>query len=198
MDREPGRELLILGLLRRSPMSAYTLDRAVRGHAPLFRAFKYGNVYHAVALLAQEGLLLQRPARSKRGPGGTKVEYRLSAAGERRFQALLEQVLCDVQAPDPDLEIAYVLLGQLPRSEASTLLDKRARQVGDQQQRLSRLFGDPSQRTGSAYLSMAHSLSRLRGEKQFLRDALALLKNPKWNPDWRSDDGAIVDPARKL
>lgn len=198
MNGDPGRELLLLGILRRGPQSAYSLDRVVRDHAPLYRPFKYGNVYHAVSRMADKGLLLSKSANTRRGPQETKTVFRLSAAGERRFHALLEEIILDVQAADPSLEVAYVLLGQLPRNEALNLLQKRSAQVALQERRLSRLVGDIEKRSGAGYLGLSHTAHRLRGEQTFLRKSIALLENPKWNPDWLRDDGPIVDPSRKV
>lgn len=198
IDVDAGRELLILGLLRRAPMSAYALDRAVHGHAPLYRQLKRGNVYHAVARLAAKGLLLGKATKSRRGPQATKTVFRLSTAGERRFHALLKHIIADTQSPDPALEIAYVLLGQLPRNQALELLAQRSREVGEQERRLSRIVGDVEKRSGSGYLAMSHNLARLRGERRFLRDSIGLLENPKWNPQWIRNDGPIVDPSRQL
>lgn len=198
MNGVPGRELLLLGILRRSPLSAYSLDRVVREHAPLYRPFKYGNVYHSVAQLAGKGFLLTRTAKTQRGPQNTKTVFRLSASGERRFQALLKQIILDVQSPDPNLEVAYVLLGQLPRNEAADLLRERFTQVSEQERRLARLVGDIEKRSGGGYLGLSHTAHRLRSETAFLRKSIALLENPKWNPDWVRDDGPIVDPSRKL
>jgi DNA-binding PadR family transcriptional regulator len=193
-----GTELLILGLLRRAPLSAYSLDRAVRAHVPLYRPFKHGNIYHAVSGFAEKGLLLRSNAKSKRGPQTTKTVFRLSAAGERRFHALLRFVLADVQADDPTLEIALVLLGQISRNQARALLADRSKLIRDQEKRLERIVGDVKKRMGAGYLAMLHTFARVRAEGKYLRDAIALLDNQKWNADWISDDGAIEDPARKL
>lgn len=198
MSSDPGRELLLLGILRRAPQSAYSLDRVVRDHAPLYRPFKYGNVYHAVSQMAGDGLLLSKTAKTRRGPQQAKTVFRLSAAGERRFQTLLKEIILDVQSPDPSLEVAYVLLGQLPRNEALHLLQDRWTQVSQQERRLSRLVGDIEQRSGGGYLGLSHTAHRLRGEQSFLRKSIALLEDPKWNPDWVRDDGPIVDPSRKV
>jgi DNA-binding PadR family transcriptional regulator len=100
---DPGRELLILGMLRRKPMSAYSLNQVVRDHAPLYRPFKHGNVYHLVAQLAERGLLLGKTVKSRRGPQESKPVFRLSASGERNFHALLEQIVADVQSTEPTL-----------------------------------------------------------------------------------------------
>ena len=129
MATDDGRDLLILGILRRSPMSAYALNRVVRAHVPLYRPFKYGNVYHALERLAARGYLLGRDVEAKRGPRDTKTVYRLSAAGERHFHRLLTAVIADVQTADPTLEIAYVLLGQASAQRGSRVA-ARTRQAG--------------------------------------------------------------------
>lgn len=198
MAHDAGRELLILGLLRRKGMSPYALNRAVREHAPLYRPMKTGNVYNTIARMARDGLLLGRQAGAQRGPRDEKTIYRLSAAGERRFGSLLRDVIGDVQIPDPTIEIAYVLLGQLPRGEAIRMLALRLERVTEQERRLTRLTGDIEARSGAGYLGLSHTVARLRGERRFLRDALALLENKKWNPEWILDDGPIVDRRRLL
>jgi DNA-binding PadR family transcriptional regulator len=195
-EYDAGRELLILGLLRRSPMSAYALSSRLRSHAPLYRQMRRGNVYHAVARLFEKGLLLGKKSRSERGRQTTKIEYRLSAAGERRFHALLEQIICDVQAPDPSVEIAYVLLGQLRRADAVKLLAQRSQKVGEQERRLTRIIGDVQKRRGSGYLAMSHTVQRLRGEQRFLRESMALLENEKWSAQW--DQDVIGGPSPSL
>ncbi|MGZ3563183.1 MAG: hypothetical protein ACXVAS_15240 [Vulcanimicrobiaceae bacterium] len=156
-----------------------------------------GNMYHAIEQLAQSGFLLARSVKAKRGPRKTKIEYRLSAAGEKRFRSLLVQILDDIQAPDPTLEIAYVLLGQLPREQAVALLETRAAHVAQQERRLNRLFSADG-RSGSAYLGASHAAQRMRGEGRFLRDAIALLRDPKWEPQWTVNDGPANDGANAL
>ncbi len=181
---EEARELLILGILRRAPMSAYALNRTVRAHAPLYRTLKQGNVYHLVVKLERRGLLLAKTTGSERGPKPTKSVFRLSAAGERRFHALLAKIVADVQAADPAIEIAYVLLAQLPRAKARAMIAARLQAIGDQEKRLSRLFGAGSDRSGGGHLALAHTAARLRSEQHFLRESLALFDSKKWHPDW--------------
>lgn len=192
------RELFVLGLLRRRPLSAYAISRAVRDHVPLYRRFKRGNPYHVVEKLARAGLLEPEDAAAKRGPRETKAVYRLTGAGEERFRTLLRQVLLDAQAADPALETALVLLGQLARGEALELLEERSAEVARQERRLARLLGDVKRRGGAAYIGQSHTVHRLRGERTFLKETLALLRDPKWQPDWVQDDGPVVDSSRSL
>ncbi len=198
MAGDATRELLILGILRRAPMSAYHVDRAVHGHAPLYRPLKSGNVYYALDRLALEGFIVERKAKAARGPSRTKSIYRLSTAGEKRFQALLRDTLLDVQAGDATLQVAYVLLGQLARTVAAELLAERHARFVEHERRLNRLLGDIESRGGSAFIAHSHSFNRARAEQRFLRDALTRLKDARWSPSWDFDDGPIVDDKRRL
>lgn len=198
MPGDVTRELLILGILRRAPMSAYHVDRAVHGHAPLYRPLKRGNVYYALDRLALEGSILERKAKAARGPSRTKSVYRLSAAGEKRFQTLLRDTLFDVQAGDATLQVAYVLLGQLARGVAVELLAARYARFVEHERRLRRLLGDVESRGGAAFIAHSHSFTRARTEQRFLHEMLARLKDAKWSPAWDLDDGPIVDDERRL
>jgi DNA-binding PadR family transcriptional regulator len=195
---EPQRELFVLGLLRRRPASAYALDKAMRDHSPLYRSFRRGNLYSFVERLAASGLLEFEDAAARRGPHRSKTVYRLSAAGERRFAELLTAVMLDVQAEHAALETALVLLGQLSRERAAGLLTQRAEHVAAHERRLSRLRGDIKDRAGAAYLSASYALHRLRAERRYLGDALALLHDARWEPSWVLDDGPVVDASRKI
>jgi DNA-binding PadR family transcriptional regulator len=195
---DPRRELFVLGLLRRKPLSAYALDRALRDHVPLYRGYSRGNSYSFVEKLAERGLLLRRRAAALRGPHASRSIFRLSAAGEARFRELLRSVITDPQASDPALETALVLLGQLRREEAAALVAERVAEIEAYERRMLRLFGDARRRGGSAYFAASHAVHRMQSERRFLRDAQALLRDPKWQPEWVLDDGNVTDPARKL
>jgi DNA-binding PadR family transcriptional regulator len=192
-----SRELLILGVLRRGPFSAYALDRAVHGHAALYRPLKRGNVYATLERFTALRYVTRRAAKAARGPNPTKSVYRLSSAGEERFQALLEATLLDTQADDAALEMAYVLLGQLPRPRALALMTRRRDAVTQLERRLARLLADTAAGGGAGYLGASHAFSRSRAEQRFLGEAIALLENPKWAPAWQENDGP-VSAGRKL
>ena len=196
MALEAGRELLLLGLLRRGAMSAYDLNRAVKMHGPLYRAFSKGNLYEQLASLERARLIVARQEAASRGPRATKTVYLVSAAGRRRFDALMLAVLCDVQAPDSTFEIACVLLGQLPRTRVHAILAGRLRELVAHERRLPRLYGDPKGRSGAALLAMSHAQSRAKTEIAWVRDALAKLKSAKWKPEWQNDDDATARGRR--
>jgi DNA-binding PadR family transcriptional regulator len=198
MKADAGRELLVLGILRRQPLSAYSIDRTVRNHSPLYRRLGQGNVYHLVDRLAEAGYLARRSAKAQRGPASSKTIFHLTGAGETRFQQLLVSVIHDAQAGDPTLEIAFVLLGQVQRARAIRLLEERAQELAQQEKRVKRLFGEIKARSGPAYIAGSHAIHRLQSEQRFLREMLRHLRDSRWHADWVADDGAVEDPKRKL
>ncbi len=179
-----GRELLVLGILRDAPLSAYSVDKVVRHHSPLYRLMNRGNVYHLLQRLADGGLLHRRSAASKRGPSASKTVFALSASGEKRFHETLERVLLDAQSSESSLEIAMVLLGQLSRARGLALLRERERELVRQERRVRRLFGNLEARSAPGFLAGTHALHVLESERTFLREALRRLQNRRWHPDW--------------
>ena len=179
-----GRELLVLGILRGQPLSAYSVDKTVRLHSPLYRLLNRGNLYHFVHALADRGFLQSKIASAKRGPSASKTVFALSASGEKRFQELLERVMLDAQSQESTLEIAIVLLGALPRARGVALLRERDRELARQQRRVRRLFGDLEARSAPGFLAGTHALHALQSERTFLREALRRLQNRRWHPEW--------------
>lgn len=184
MMQDTGRELLLLGMLRGKALSPYQIERAVRQHSPLYRRMRFGNVYHFLERLLDDGYLTRREAKALRGPSATKSILQLSAKGEARFQDLLAAALCDAQAADATLEVAIVLLGELPREDAIALLMKRRDELTHYERRVKRLFGDMNARSAPGFMAGTHALHRLQSEQTFIREMLQLLRNPRWRPDW--------------
>ena len=181
---DAGRELLVLGILRRQPLSAYAVDHAVRHHSPLYRPLGQGNIYHLLEKLAKAGYLYRRTAKATRGPSENKSVFSLSASGEARFLELLHGVLNDLQASDSALEVAVVLLGQFPRNEAMQVLQRRDSELQVDERRIRRLFGDVEKRSGPGSLAALHALGRMQGERHFVRAALKHLQNARWHGEW--------------
>ena len=69
---EAHRELFVLGLLRRGPHSAYSIDRVMREHVPLYRRFSQGNTYQFVERLQRNGILSSQTAAARRGPASRR------------------------------------------------------------------------------------------------------------------------------
>ena len=180
----PARELLMLGMLRRSPRSAYDINVAIKDHSPLYRHLATGNVYYILDALTEKGFLTRHDVKAARGPAKTKAVLRLSAIGESRFQELLASVIRDAQGPDPAFETAIVLLGQISRAKAIDLINERRAELVRQEHRVKRLFGDLKSRSGPGVMANMHALERLKCEQAYAQAILQLLRNRRWHPEW--------------
>lgn len=182
--QDAARELLLLGMLRRAPMSAYSVDRAIRNHSPLYRPLRFGNIYNLLERLVEDGVLLRRQAKAARGPSKTKTMLQISAKGEERFFELLRDTFTDAQASDAGFEVALVLLTQLPRVESIAFFVDRRAELQSRERRIKRLFGDMESRSPGGFMAGTHSLHRVQAELEFVRDMLRLLRNSRWRAEW--------------
>ncbi len=196
MALDAGRELLILGILRRGPLSAYDITRSVKMHGPLYRALARGNVYEQLAQLEANGMVVARSEPSKHGPRKTKNVYQLTAGGRRRFDTVISAVFNDPQTPDATFEVACVLLGQFPRDRAQGFLTQRLAALTAHEKRLVRLYGKPEERGGAALLAMTHATDRVRADIAWTKTAIANLRNATWKPAWTVDDEATAQTRR--
>ncbi len=196
MALDAGRELLILGILRRGPLSAYDITRAVKMHGPLYRALARGNIYEQLAQLEQRGMVIARSETATRGPRKTKTVYLLAPSGRRRFDTVIASVFNDPQIPDATFEVACVLLGQFSRDRARTFLTDRLAALAAHEKRLVRLYGKPEERSGAALLAMTHATSKVQADIAWTKTAISNLRNGKWKPEWISDDEATARSRR--
>ncbi len=124
--------LLVLGALRRRGRAH---GYQIRADLESWGAHEWstatsGSVYHALKSMARAELLLTHetdPSKPSKAGGPPRIEYELSAAGEREYLTLLGQALAD---RDPGLDVlgaAVGLIEDLPREEALRLLAERAR-----------------------------------------------------------------------
>lgn len=86
-------EFAVLGLLHESPMHGYELRKRLNLMLGSFRAFSYGTLYPCLKALAACGWIVEdRPVIEPRGVETnrrSKIVYKLTPAGEARFQNLL-------------------------------------------------------------------------------------------------------------
>ncbi len=196
MALDAGRELLILGFLRRGPLSAYEITRAVKMHGSLYRSLARGNIYEQLSQLEHAGMIVARTEAAARGPRKTKTVYQLAASGRRRFDMVMASVFNDPQVADATFEVACVLLGQFPRDRARTFLMQRLAALTAHEKRLVRLYGKPEERSGAALLAMTHATSKVQADIAWTKTALAKLRSAKWKPEWVSDDEATAQSRR--
>ena len=118
--------LLVLGVVRaRGEAHGYAVHQELMSwRVDTWTAVKPPSIYHAVKQLEREGKLsATAPQASPRGPA--RVAYRLTAAGEDEFFALLEAALLSPELEEFGAGIANMCC--LPRGRVQALLEARLR-----------------------------------------------------------------------
>jgi DNA-binding PadR family transcriptional regulator len=172
------KALLLLGLLRRGPMTGYDLNRIVRSHGPLYADLKKGNIYHLLDRMARQGHLTVAVEPGAPGPRGARLVYEMTPSGRDALLRLLRQAITAFEPADTGLASAVVFLSELNQDEAIGLLERRSDVVRERRTRvaeelsvldqpLSRLAGD-------------HQLALIDAEVAWVTRAIALVRGGDW------------------
>ena len=163
------KRLLILGLLVGGPLTGYDLHRQVVAHGELYKDLKKPNLYYLLDRMAQEGLVRMRAEPGARGPRGERLLYSLTSAGKSAMVKLLRSVLLSYEPIHSGIDVAIVMLDQLPAEEARGLLQQRLDTATASRRKLAAELGPHGTKPGSAG---EHILMLVDAEIQWLRRAL--------------------------
>jgi DNA-binding PadR family transcriptional regulator len=119
------KELHILGLLLRGPLTGYAIHRIVVAHGELYTDLKKGNVYYLLDRMAAEGWLQVTTETGARGRRGERLLYAITDPGRQRFHELLRAVVRSYEVAHNGAEVGIVFLPYLPPAEAMSLLEER-------------------------------------------------------------------------
>lgn len=167
------KKLLLLGFLRERPLSGYQVSMMLSAHGDLYSDLKKGNVYYLLERMSREGLVSVKTEGGARGPRGERLIYSLTAAGKKALLGLLRQEIEDYQPLHGGIEVAAVLLSQLSKVEARSLLRKRLAAVDDSRRKLEATLGAAGREPGSAG---DHMLLLAEAERRWLERALDRLE----------------------
>lgn len=163
------KRLLILGFLLTGPLSGYDLHRRIAAHGELYKDLKKPNLYYLLDRMAQEGLVRMRVEPGARGPRGERLLYSITSAGRSAMVQLLRSVLLSYEPVHSGIDVAIVLLDQLPAEEARGLLQQRLDTATGRRRQLAEELGPQGTKPGSAG---EHMLMLVDAEIQWLRTAL--------------------------
>ncbi|MBF6435445.1 PadR family transcriptional regulator [Nocardia cyriacigeorgica] len=121
-------QLLVLGALRRRGRAH---GYQIRADLESWGAHEWstatsGSVYHALKSMAAKQLLTVHESAASEAGGPPRIEYELTADGEREYFALLRRALSDREPGLDVLGAAVGLIDDLPRDEALEMLHRRA------------------------------------------------------------------------
>lgn len=117
------RQLLLLGLLRGQEMHGYQLNEFIDRQMGFCVDLKRSTAYYLLDKLCREGLVSQELGRAGNRP--ERRIYRITPAGEERFQELLRRNLAEYAPPMYGVDIGVIYQRHLPAAEAARLLAER-------------------------------------------------------------------------
>ncbi|MCA9904959.1 MAG: helix-turn-helix transcriptional regulator [Anaerolineae bacterium] len=164
------RELLLLGLLRNEDMHGYRLTEFIAHDMAFCTDLKKPTAYHLLRKMAADGLIDESEEQAGNRPARTV--YRITAAGEARFQTLLRENLGQYQSTHFAGDIGLAFIDALPQDEAHAFLRQRHAAISAEIEHLSQIAGQAHQAGGLA-LVFDHYLHHLRSESAWLAAVLA-------------------------
>jgi DNA-binding PadR family transcriptional regulator len=117
------RQLLLLGLLRNQEMHGYQINEFIDEQMAFCVDLKRSTAYYILDKFCRDGLVTEETEREGNRP--ERRVYRITPAGEERFQALLRETLADYTPPTYAIDIGVMFLRQLGEAEAAALLATR-------------------------------------------------------------------------
>lgn len=118
-----NRELLLLGILRQQEMHGYELHDFINTRLSSCTDMKKSTAYYLLRKMEEAGLLSQETRQEGNRP--PRQVYRLTPAGEARFQRLLRENLSRYNKVYFADDIGLVFLHTLEPEEAIQLLSQR-------------------------------------------------------------------------
>lgn len=128
-------EIAVLALLREAPMHPYQMQRLLqRRHKDEILALKRGSLYHAIARLVRD-LLIVAKSTERNGRRPERTTYAITAAGRKEFTRVLRHIIATPQRESSEFMAAMSFLVHLTPEEALPRLEERAthleRQIAD-------------------------------------------------------------------
>jgi DNA-binding PadR family transcriptional regulator len=133
------RQLLLLGLLRAQEMHGYQLNEYIDERMAFCVDLKRSTAYYLLDKLCRDGYVNQEVEREGNRP--ERRVYRITPAGEARFQELLRQNLATYVAPVYAEDIGVIFQHHLPAAEGRDLLRSRRAAVATHRDELQQLRG---------------------------------------------------------
>lgn len=117
------RQLLLLGLLRSQEMHGYQLNEYIDQQMAFCVDLKRSTAYYLLDKLCRDGYVTEEAEREGNRP--ERRVYRITPAGERRFQELLRENLASYTPPMYAEDIGVIFQQHLPADEVRALLHRR-------------------------------------------------------------------------
>lgn len=174
------RELLLLGLLRRTDLHGYMLHELIEQNLASCTDLKKPTAYYLLDKMQEKGwIAITEEAQSGSRP--PRRLYHVTPAGEVVYQQALRENLAAYLGARFEGNIGLAFLDDLPKEEAVTLLEQRRTRM---QAVLDQHLAAPMH-AGSMHLIIDHQIHHLRAELSWLDSLIQRLQSqpsPLENP----------------
>jgi DNA-binding PadR family transcriptional regulator len=118
-------QLAVLRLLADEQLHPYEMQQRIREHA-IDQVVKvaHGSLYHAVARLAEDGLI-EPVETSREGRRPERTVYAITGTGRDEARSRLREFMMRPVQEYPSFGMALSFVSMLPPAEAASLLDRR-------------------------------------------------------------------------
>jgi DNA-binding PadR family transcriptional regulator len=131
--------LAVLSYLVRGPMHPYELGRTLREHGDARSIrFNHGSLYMVFGQLERAGFVAPQGT-SRAGQRPERTTYALTPAGREELRDWLRELVSEPEHEYPHFVAALSLIGALHPDEASELLRRRLRRLGEQRDEITAL-----------------------------------------------------------
>jgi DNA-binding PadR family transcriptional regulator len=125
---DPVNAITLLGFIEQEPRSGYDLKREIDGRLEHLVEITSGTVYYTLKRLEAKGWVKGSVSRKGRRP--EQRVYRITAAGRKAFEHLLEETMLQRQRFVSPFDIALYFTPRLPAETVTRAVDRHLEELG--------------------------------------------------------------------
>jgi len=164
------KETLILGLLKKKPMSGYDVKQLIEEELTNFAPISSGSLYHTLKALEKRGFVTNTVV--KDGPHPEKRIYQITPKGAETFDKLISQNVTNFERPLLSLDVSLYFLDEANNTKFLDHMRKLLSKLKAYHKRAEK-FRDTLSKKGAPYNIKSipeHYLAHSRAEIAFLEE----------------------------
>lgn len=164
---ESIQKLVILGLLKQSPMHGYRIKNEIHKIMNIFASWDNKSIYYPLSMMEKQGLLTK--SRGRWGKRPEKYVYKLTSEGEKQFHQLLNKSLMTIHRPTFDIDVALLFLPYIRPKQIHRSLILRGRLLKRIEKNMQKLIDSTKDKFNAHHLTIIqHNLDLIRTEIKFI------------------------------